>query len=292
MMKISRTHAILLAAACGLAGCGGGSGGVASLPPPPPTPTPTPTPAGAPAIIPAAATSQHFAVFGASHSFSGDQGPRLDASSQLQVRYVASSNSYEVQLPHSQTWAAISYLPAGGAAPINYQGETANLWLHPAYRYSRLVEWSDVAQTTFGYEALGMATPAGGVPVTGSASYSGELLGNTSEYQGNSGADDFPVDGSIQLLFDFGLGSLSGSISPNLHQGYPIDPINFSDTVYSTGSTTFSGKFDTNVAGVNSLSGQFTGPNAEELIGNFAFPYVSPIDSKTYQADGAFIAKQ
>ena len=36
----------------------------------------------------------------------------------------------------------------------------------------------------------------------------------------------------------------------------------------------------------------FTGPNAEELIGNFAFPYQSPIDSKAYQADGAFVGKK
>ena len=36
----------------------------------------------------------------------------------------------------------------------------------------------------------------------------------------------------------------------------------------------------------------FTGPTAQELIGNFAFPYVSPIDSKSYQASGAFVAKK
>jgi hypothetical protein len=40
---------------------------------------------------------------------------------------------------------------------------------------------------------------------------------------------------------------------------------------------------------VNSFSGLFTGPHAEELIGNFAFPYQSPIDNQTYQADGAFV---
>jgi len=40
---------------------------------------------------------------------------------------------------------------------------------------------------------------------------------------------------------------------------------------------------------VNSFSGLFTGPSAQELIGNFAFPYRSPVDGKTYQADGAFI---
>jgi len=94
-------------------------------------------------------------------------------------------------------------------------------------------------------------------------------------------------------LFNFGNGTLSGSIDANFYQAFPSDavsPINFSDTVYSVGSTTFSGKFDTNLAGVNSFSGLFTGPHAEELIGNFAFPYRSPIDNQTYQADGAFVA--
>jgi hypothetical protein len=280
-------RSILLATAFALAGCGGGGGGgLASIPSPPVTPTPAPTPA--PAIIPAGTTSQQFAATGATHSFDGDQTPRLDAGDQLQVRYVQSSNSYEVQIPQTQSWAGIAYL-ATNSSPINYAGDTAHLWLRDrGQQYSRLVEWSDNNSTIYGHEAIGIATPASGVPLTGSASYSGQLLGQTSEYQARL-ADDFPVDGSIRLSFNFGIGSLSGSISPNLHQGYTIDPLNFRDTVYSTGSTTFSGKFDTNAAGLNSFSGRFTGPNAQELIGNFAFPYRSPIDGLTYQADGAFV---
>ena len=291
-MRTLTIRSILLATAFALAGCGGGGGGYVSstpiaMPMPTPTPTPTPTPAPSPAIIPAATTSQQFAAFGATHSTSGDRTPRLDASEQLQVRYVQSSNSYEVQLPGSQTWAGISLLTSG-AFP-NLAGDTAYLWLREGgYQYSRLFEWADKNSTVFGHEAVGMATPASGVPLTGSASYSGQLLGYTSEYQATL-ADDFPVDGSIDLLFNFGVGSLSGSIKPNLHQGYATDPLNFRDTVYSKGSTTFSGRFDTTVPGVNSFSGLFTGPSAQELIGNFAFPYRSPVDGKTYQADGAFI---
>ena len=66
----------------------------------------------------------------------------------------------------------------------------------------------------------------------------------------------------------------------------------FRDTVYSIGSTTFSGKFDTALGGINSFGGLFTGPNAQELIGNFAFPYKSPVDGLTYEADGAFVGKK
>jgi hypothetical protein len=71
-----------------------------------------------------------------------------------------------------------------------------------------------------------------------------------------------------------------------------LGPFAFSDTVYSTGSTSFSGRFDTDVAGLNSFSGLFTGPNAEELMGNFALPYRSPVDNQTYQAAGAFVGKK
>jgi hypothetical protein len=151
------------------------------------------------------------------------------------------------------------------------------------------LEWND--GDNVGHEAIGMATPAGGIPVTGSAGYVGQILGVTTEYQPKY-ADDFDVDGSIFLTFNFGAGSLSGSIAPNMHQGYDFAPLNFVNTVYSTGSTTFSGKFDTTATGVNSFSGLFTGPTAQELIGNFAFPYVSPIDSKSYQASGAFVGKK
>ena len=282
-MGISTTRALLVAAAFALAGCGGGrGGGIASTPPPPSPPPP------GPAIIVGATTSQQFAVSGASLPFQGDQSPRLGAGEQLQVRYVQSSNSYEVQLPQSQAWAGISYVSSEPGSPAMFSGDTATVWLQPGtYQYSRLLEWSSKDETVHGYEAIGMATPAGSVPLTGSASYSARLAGYTSEYQ-PGGADDSAVDGSIRLLFDFGLGTLSGSISPDLHQGYAFDPLNFRDTVYSTGSTTFSGMFDTDVAGLNRFSGQFTGPKAEELIGNFAFPYRSPVDGKIYQADGAF----
>jgi hypothetical protein len=290
-MSVRDISPIMLATAFALAGCGGDGGfGVASTPPPPVTPTPTPTPATPPPIIPAATTSQQFAAVGASHPFDivdGDQRTLLDAGDQLQVRYVASSNSYEIQGPHSATWTVISFLSADPTEPINWAGSGAHLWLRSgSYQYSRLFEWAGY-NSIYAHEAIGVATPAGGVPVSGSASYSGQLLGFTPE--NHSDGTDLSVEGSILLAFNFGAGSLSGSITPNLHQLFSLGTISFRDTVYSTGSTTFSGKFDTDVAGANSLSGLFTGPNAQELIGNWALPYKSPIDGLTYQADGAFV---
>lgn len=98
----------------------------------------------APAIIPAVTTSQQFAVMGASQPHSGDQTPHLAAGDQLQVRYVQSSNSYEVQVPNSQTWTPIAFISQGLTQPTNFGGDPAYLWLRSGgYQYSRLFAWSD-----------------------------------------------------------------------------------------------------------------------------------------------------
>jgi hypothetical protein len=216
----------------------------------------------------------------------GDGTPRLGAADQLQVRYVASSNSYEIQLPDSQTWIGLSpkseVEAAGGGVTVVIQNLN--------YRYSSPIEWF-TGNSLAGVEAIGIATAAGAVPVTGSATYTAFAEGRTSESSG-SGLMDPLVMGSMTLNFDFAQGSLSGSLSTVLDpewNGYQLDTLSFRDTVYSKGSTSFSGKFDTNLDGVNSFRGLFTGPHAEELIGNFDFPYQSPIDGHTYQADGAFV---
>jgi hypothetical protein len=217
----------------------------------------------------------------------GDGAPRLGAADQLQVRYVAASNSYEIELPDSQSWIALSpkseVEAAGGGVRVGLQ----NL----SYRYSTPIEWFSGNSLT-GVEAIGIATGAGAVPATGSATYTAWAEGRTSEPSNGSSLIDPLVIGYMTLNFNFARGSLSGSLSAQLDpewNQYQLDTLNFRDTVYSTGSTKFSGKFDTSLSGVNSFSGLFTGPHAEELMGNFAFPYRSPIDGLTYQADGAFV---
>ena len=288
-MRMSVTRAILLATAFALAACGG-AGRVAFIPPAPPPSLPPPSdpppPAQTDAIVAAAVESQQFAAV-------GESSLGLESSGQLQVRYVATSDSYEVKIPEGETWDAISILSKPDPGLVDYGGNTAWLWvrtgaaLSRTYQYSALFEWADRISGVVGHEAIGMATPASSMPAIGRATYYGDLLGVSSEQHG----DDFSVDGSVTLLFDFAAGSLTGSITPNLHQGFGAITLGFTDTVYSTGSTTFSGKFDTDLPGENSFSGLFTGPNAQELIGNFAFPYRSPNDNLVYYAGGAFVAR-
>jgi hypothetical protein len=292
---MKRTSLMIAAAALPLmlSACGGGGGGgaVASIPPPPqtPTPTPTPTPAARFAPIPAATTSQQFAVSGSSHLAFGDGAPRLGAADQLQLRYVASTDTYEVELPQSQTWVGLSGMSEGEAASGNGARVTIP---YQAFQYSAPIEWFTDNSLT-GVEAVGIATPAGAVPVTGNATYTAYAYGRTSE--SNKPLVDPLVLGDMTLNFDFARGSLSGGLTfmldPEWNE-FGLGPFEFRETVYSTGSTTFSGKFDTDLPGVNSFSGLFTGPHAEELIGNFAIPYRSPINGQTYQADGAFVGKK
>jgi len=285
-MRIEAIRPVLLAMAFALAGCGGGGGGgVASLPPPPPPPPPPPT-AAAFVVVPAATTTQQFTVAGASHLTDGD-APHLDTADQLQVRYDASSKTYEVQLPGSQTWTTLS-----GTSESEAKGGGVTVLRQYTGDQSTVVEWFTDGLPR-GIEAIGAATPVGSVPVVGSATYSAWAFARTPE--SGPGLVDNILLGDMTFNFDFARGTLAGSaifnLDPEWHD-YTLGPFAFRDTVYSTGSTSFSGRFDTDVAGLNSFSGVFTGPTAQELIGNFALPYRSPIDSQTYQAAGAFVGKK
>ena len=78
-----------------------------------------------------------------------------------------------------------------------------------------------------------------------------------------------------------------------------LGKFDFTNTVYSAGSATYSGKFNTSVSGQNYFLGQFTGPHAEETIGAWALPFIfdkgsatMTADGKAHQAFGAWIAKK
>jgi len=220
--------------------------------------------------------------------------------SQLRIRYDASTHAYEVNLPSSGAWERLALDPHVTPNTTNFVGANGTHLVVQAgiangYKYTALAGWS--ANANGGAIAFGIPTSAGGVPTIGTATYAGTLDGKTNEtYDDFLAGPNFEgrIQGSIDLGFDFGAGTLSGTINPTLFLGntYNLAPMQFTNTVYSSGSTTFSGKFDNSLAGMNSFAGQFTGPAAQELIGNFAFPYKSPVDSKTYQSAGAFIGKK
>ena len=155
----------------------------------------------------------------------------------------------------------------------------------------------------YGTVAVGAATLPGQVPVTGSSTYSGIVNGTSDVINSNSfdGSYRVPVSGTVDLGFDFAKGTLDGSISLNLNDYSPatIGTFAFKDSVFSVGSTAYSGKFTTAASGQNYFLGQFTGPNAQETIGAWALPFIFTTGSSTLTADhaahqafGAWIAKK
>jgi hypothetical protein len=153
------------------------------------------------------------------------------------------------------------------------------------YTYTSLGTWSGQSGTTAtgdkvyseGIFAYGIPTAAGEVPVTGTASYTAGIVATY-------GPNTYPpngIGGNVDLQFNFGGGTLSGSMHPQIIDGFDgifvdFGKFDFAQTVYSKGSTTFSGKFVVpNLPAANSFfQGQFTGPGAAELMARFQTPFL------------------
>lgn len=268
--------------ALSLAGCGGGStgSGVASTPTPPPSPPPAPPP---PPPLP---TVQLFDS-PATQNFTVINGP--NATSSIALHYDAPTHTYEIAVDDAVGQALrgcgcnnpelYRYGPEANPGSFVSHGGTGI-----GFAFSTIGQWFDPGGST-GLAAIGEATPANGVPLLGSANYYGQIVGDT-DAQPGQGFTRSKISGTIQLGFDFASGSLTGQIAPTISYmatnagpwDFPISqqlgPISFVDTVHAVGSTQFSGRFDTNLAGANSFDGMFTGPGAEELIGKWTLPFI------------------
>jgi hypothetical protein len=319
-MKVSN-YTLLGISIC-LGACGGGGAQVASTPPPPVTPPPAPPPALPPvkifpnpvagdftsvgASVPASATGPFYydnedATFGTISTAGADQPS---------FRYSA-NGYYEVQLPGLPFDRLVHQKSNSNPDPNNtgFELATNKGWVvtngsaQSGYTYSELASWASAGR--FGYVAFGSATPIGSVPTTGTASFSGISRGSADIMLFDQLAGSyFAVDvfGDVQLNFDFGAGTLAGSMSLSVGDGMqplPIGAFAFQNTVFSAGSTTYSGSFATTASGQNSFLGRFTGPNAQETIGAWAVPFVFSqsgsyiqADGQTHQAFGAWIAKR
>jgi hypothetical protein len=330
VMRLRAVRSLLVtgASALTLAACGGG-GGMSFIPAPPVTPTPAPSPTPTP--TPPPVTSQADATIFA-HPTPGDYatvgvtsqtapldtiaafGPLSTAQSeQVHIRYT-SGGFYEVQLP-GRDWDRLvtdkgtsASNPADlnilqpSLAPQNLELIIIGQARKQGYQYSEIASWFDRVAIKSGQFAFGVATPLGAVPITGNAAYHG-IASGTTDIVGSDGWGGYNVGlkGTVDLNFDFAAGSLAGAMTLALDDysgGNPVGTFSFKDTVFSAGSPTYSGKFDTPVAGDNFFLGQFTGPHAEETIGAWALPFVysngttsAPADNKVHQAIGAWIAK-
>lgn len=306
-----------IALAVGLSACGGGGGEGPGFIPAPPTPSsppttpPPPTSQAAVTIFPDP-TPQEFATVGVSTEDSlVESDDRLTsvstaAADRPRIRY-NSGGFYEVMLP-GRDWDRLvhyeglvnptsdnNYFQPSSAAQNEGYVVISNS-RNAGYVYSELASWGNLnlsAEGGFGFFAFGTPTPAGSVPATGTATYAGTVAGTTDVMQPDFlFGQHFPtfVDGTVTLAFDFCAGSLSGEMSLLLGGATDLGTFAFTQTVFSPGSTTYSGRFDTDLPGFNFFNGLFTGPNAEETIGSWAVPFT--FEGENHQAMGAWIARQ
>jgi hypothetical protein len=279
-------------------------------PPPPPPPAPPPAPTGNIGLI----SDEPFAVQAIGYSVnSGAVGEDLatDVNADVDFRYIATNKTYEIKLPgyeagvlrtnsysgsyiNSDRWQSISGTnnevllgTSTTPQPVHLYLSWPSADLNPgiALTYTSWGRWTENPNSgqpqKFGLFAYGITTAANDVPRTGEASYSATVQGTTEEAR-----LDFQtyVTGTAKLLFNFGAGTLSGSMTTTLCPwdcDTPIGEYKFKDTVYSTGSQTFSGAFD--VPGSTAPSffgGNFNGPAAAELMARWRAPFKYP-DSPT-----------
>lgn len=287
-----------------LSACGGsGGGGVASAPPPLPTlsPSPSPTPSASGPL----ASTQEFATVGA--VIRGSTAPdgsdaRYDApnvSEAIGFRYSAETGSYVLSAPDfvpgtlvpdtSTSWPR-DYDVATGSDILRLQ--RLKVYLNPEHRdgtgitltYTGFGVWGGISgestrvDRASGSFAYGIPTAASDIPVTGSAKYSVHVAG-----QGfvTGWSEPIAIGGRAELNFDFGRGTLTGFMAPNLMDDWgptALGHYTFVDAVHGVGSQTFSGRLE--IDGSNQPSGffgRFTGPGASELMASwfaaFRYPY-------------------
>ena len=303
-MRESLFALLLGGAACALTACGGGGGGggggsLVSTPPPPTGVLPPPN-IGLVSSAPFAVVAVEATY---AESASGSQsllsGPAPQA---VQFSYNAATDSYQIDLPSFQAGrlantmyngvvgqvatSTTSQVTAGASnalQPVFVMMPVPGTDFSP-YTYTSFGDWDGQTGTTAGGDevrsqgsfAYGIPTAPGDVPVTGSASYNAEIRATM-----NPGTDNsYWVGGSASLMFDFSGGTLTGSMHPEIFDGFngyflDFGVYGFTQTVYSTGSTSFSGKFLVpGLPGADSFfDGVFTGPDAAELMARFVAPF-------------------
>jgi hypothetical protein len=308
-MRNTHLGTLMLASAMTLAvtGCGGGGGANPEvIPPPPPPGTPPPPPPPPPPSGPIApehiglVSSAPFTVL----AMSGE------SPANVQFSYDPSNNTYEISLPGFQTGnlATIGYNGTEGQVATSTTNQVtagSSSTLQPVavmlpvpgngysqFTYTSFGSWAATGNVgSEGIFAYGIPTAAGDVPTTGSANYTADIHASASTIPG------FEVSGSAQLLFDFAGGTLSGSMHPKIvdaFDGFFVDfgQYDFTQTVYSTGSRTFSGRFIVpNLPNADSsFNGNFTGPDAAELMARFQAPYL--VDGPVGTLSGIWIGKK
>ena len=298
-------------AAC-LAGCGGGGTSVASMPPPPITPTPAKT--GAIISAPALATAPNAGLF----PLAASGGPTIQShpstlfpllqsvvsispgtaaagtatmNAGATLAYSAPGNSYQLDVgnpalgvshvaltPSSSGSASVFQADLGGgaAAFVDIVNPATSSLSWTSYGF-----WDVHASASYTNAAFvtGYATPDAGVPTSGTAAYTGSVVGEAfhPDAAGIDGVDFYQLAGSASLQANFGNRSISGNLTNMTTKSFEgdVSPWNsvsllgsisggqFSGTSAATSAPANSGSLSTAANGT--FAGMFFGPNAQEL---------------------------
>jgi hypothetical protein len=239
-------------------------------------------------------------------------------SNHLKIAYSAADGRYAVTVPGSSEGTLVPKTGNGGwngTSWINLESSNSDLVNGAGQPQAAVVlDWpasSPYSYTSFGswtgpspmgevrnVFAYGIPTAAADVPKVGNASYVGQIRGitNGEPPPGGSVQPILDVFGTVSLSFDFGAGTLVGSMNPEIApvwDAVSLGTYSFRDTVYSTGSTSFSGAF--NVEGSSAPSsflGSFTGPGGAELMANWLAPYRDPVSGIWGTMGGVWIANK
>ena len=215
-----------------------------------------------------------------------------------EVRWNAALKVYEVDV---SGYAGARIVPADGGSYaqtghlVAANGSPTDMVAHA---------WTGFDYTRYGYVvattgssseeafAFGVPTLPGGVPATGTATYAAQLSGGAYDA---AGALTWGLYGGATFNFDFASGTLSGYMDPQLNGPMGAPPLpryNFVSTVFSAGSTTFSGAFDVAGPTASSFQGQFTGPAAQELMAGFRAPYFDSWSNSWGELQGVAAGKR
>ena len=237
-------------------------------------------------ILPAVTSSTQFATLGYQGLFSGKNTAASLIDSGFSVSFDAAAKYYVMDVPVSQPGVFESPDSGGNSflgklTDLSSPGQSQPLVLNVGRSTSGsnsttfdYTAWATYQQQisseewNAGYMAFGVPTPQSGVPVTGSATYTAEALGYGGGY----------IDGKATLQFDFGAGSLTGTLDlwdaewdPGV---FPRGHFDLTHTVVGSGVT--AGQFSGELSGDmqhGSFNGLLTGPNAQELMARWNATY-------------------
>ncbi|WP_338240885.1 hypothetical protein [Aurantiacibacter hainanensis] len=223
----------------------------------------------------------------------------------MSFRYLGEGQGYRIELPGSRSGSLNFTYETNGSDRYTITDEggallDAVVFLRAQdgsvrYTYTDLAFWiagaNDPRKTEAGYFVYGVPTDQTEIPLTGRGKYQAQVFGQTSLHN--------DVGGDATLEFDFAAGQLTGYMDPVLlnKTGFGFDTVlpryEFTDTLYASGSTRFSGRFD--VAGAisdSAFKGIFAGPGAAELMAQWYAPFQNPGSQEWDMMYGVWIGKR